>query len=190
MKSGSWHELYHSRRRSEHRSRCSYPVKSWFPRDLTQLFPTNVRDTLPVSDRLQNVRLCLFSLRYGAMHSSQNQFRSFLFAGKHVAGRGAGKDHALLAICCQCHGGIIPHHISCRQGRRSSGPADELERRKIPIALKGANNLERRRWGAKRKLEDRAPIVRAARRGRAVEISIATLHERGKWSSPLSRRTA
>ena len=51
-------------------------------------------------------------------------------------------------------------------------------------------NLQQRRRGAGRKLEDRAPMLRAAQRGRAVKIAIAALHQRGNWTSPFAGRTA
>ena len=51
-------------------------------------------------------------------------------------------------------------------------------------------NLQQRRRGAGRKLEDRAPIVRAAQRGRAVKIAVTALRQAGKWISAFARRAA
>ena len=65
---------------------------------------------------------------------------------------------------------------------RERGARDRMVNRK--------QNLQQRRRGAGRKLEDRAPIVRAAQRGRAVEIAIAASHQTGNWTGPFAGRTA
>src|SRR5436190_1116541 len=51
-------------------------------------------------------------------------------------------------------------------------------------------NLQQRRRGAGRKLEDRAPMLRAAQRSRAVEIAISALHQSGNRISALAGRAA
>src|SRR5437667_111364 len=50
--------------------------------------------------------------------------------------------------------------------------------------------LKCRRGSAGRKLEDSAPIVGAAQRGRAIEIAIAALHQPGNWTGALAGRAA
>src|SRR5262249_58715478 len=111
----------------------------WFSRKRPKLLPAHCGFELPTANRLERLRFCKFFLRRLPIYSTQHHLLSFLLAREHVPWCGAGKYDAPLAICCQCHSGIIPHHASGRQERRSSGPADELERRKMPIRLNHAH---------------------------------------------------
>src|SRR5438477_194941 len=75
-------------------------------------------------------------------------------------------------------------------GRRRRDESKDRKTRIAPSTASKTRDLSQRCGGAKRKLEDRTPIVRAAQRGRAIEIAITPLHQARNWASALAGRAA
>jgi hypothetical protein len=89
--------------------------KSWLSSDLPQLLPANLGDTLPVSDRFQNLSFCAFSTRASAVYAPQNNCFLCLLTSKDVARFGSWNDDTLFVVCSHRHGGIIPLRAPQRQ---------------------------------------------------------------------------
>src|SRR5262249_13978006 len=61
-----------------------------------QIFPSNLRDALPISYRPQNLRSRSLFLRRSAVHSPQDQFRSFFSQANTSPGAPSGSTTRFL----------------------------------------------------------------------------------------------